>query len=148
MDPNLVATLPFLINLDLRLNQITSMNSLNRKPPEGEDTVYWPRLQNVYLSSNLIEKVTQIGCPNLIMLDISNNKIIQIAEGTPDAFTGHDNIQILDLSGNQLRSLTTLTNMKKLRKVYLTGNKILKFHGFNDCEELEEINMRDNQVFF
>lgn len=142
---NHLATLPFLINLDLRFNQITSLNSLNRKPAEGEETAYWPRLQFCLLSSNKIEKITPIGCPNLIRLDISNNQISSIAEGD-DGWKGHDNIQVLDISANLLTNLGPLSGLKKLKTLYAGSNRIYKFSGLEGCEELEVLNLRGNSV--
>ena len=140
-----VATLPFLLHLDLRQNQITSLASLNRKPAEGEETVYWPRLQHVYLGSNLIDKISPIGCPNLILLDVSGNKINQIQEGD-DGFKGHDSIQELDISNNLLTNLGSLNGLKKLTRLYASGNRVFKFSGLEGCEELEFILLRDNAV--
>jgi len=143
--PSAVASLPFLINLDLRQNQIASLASLNRKPAEGEETVYWPRLQHVYLGSNLIDKISPIGCPNLILLDVSGNKINQIQEGD-DGFKGHDNLQVLDISNNLLTNLGSLNGLKKLARLYASGNRVFKFSGLEGCEELEFIHLRDNAV--
>ncbi len=140
-----MGTLPFLITLDLRQNSINSLGSLNRKPPEGEDTVYWSRLQFCYLSSNKIEKITPIGAPNLLHLDLSNNQINQIAEGD-DGFKGHENLQFLDISGNNITNLGPLGGMRKLKELYAGSNKLYRLSGLEGCEELEILHLRGNMV--
>lgn len=145
-----MATLPFLVTVILRKNQISSLNSLNRKPAEGaegEDITFWPKLQTCDLSSNKIDKITPIGCPALVNLDLSSNQISSIQDGD-DGFQGHETLEVLDISGNAITNLAPLTGVKKLRVLYATANKIFKFSGMEGCEELEIINLRGNSVLY
>lgn len=142
-----LATLPFLVTLDLRKNSISSLSSLNRKPAEGEDTVFWPRLQHIYLANNKIEKITPFGVPNLITLDLSSNLINSIAEGD-EGFKGHENLQVLDISGNAITNLGPLGGMRKLKSLDAGLNKVYRFSGLEGCEELEILNLRNNTVSF
>ena len=52
-------------------------------------------------------------------INLSENEI-----STCENFTGHDNLELLELRKNKLRNLTGLGNMSKLKELYLAENEI------------------------
>lgn len=141
-----MATLPYLIELNLSYNQITSLNSLNKKRPEGDETEYWPRLQHCYLNSNKISTFTVINAPKLLVLDLSHNDISIIPE-TDDGFKGHETLEWLDLSRNKLTSLAMIRGMPNLKELFATANtNIRKLNGLDECARLERLHLRGNSV--
>lgn len=141
-----LASLPFLIELNLSSNQINSLASLNRKRPEGDETEYWPRLQYCYLNSNKIMTFTAIVAPKLLHLDLSHNEISSVPEGD-EGFKGHEQLQFLDLTRNKLTTLANIRGMPNLKVLYVAGNvNIRKINGLEECQSLERLSLRGNSI--
>lgn len=144
----LVSTLPFLIELKLSRNQITSLASLNRKKAEGEEIEYWPRLQHCYLNNNKITSFTAVVAPKLLTLDLSHNEISAVPE-SDDGFKGHELLEFLDLSRNKLTNLSVLRGMPNLKQFYASSNvNIRKLQGLEECRSLEILHLRGCAVIF
>ncbi|CAG5047223.1 unnamed protein product [Parnassius apollo] len=133
-----ITSLPKLKVLDLSRNQIT-------KIPESLNNM--KELMNINLSSNLIEKMPRFGdFPNLITLDISNNKLAEFLD-IENANLPH--LTDLKLKGNGIESIPNyvarilpgvknfdigdnhlkiipgeIANLTKLKELNLKGNKL------------------------
>ncbi len=143
-----MATLPFLIELRLSRNAITSLASLNRKKAEGDETEYWPRLQHCYLNSNKIPSFTAVVAPKLLVLDLSHNEISAIPE-TDEGFKGHETLEYLDLSRNKLTNLSVLRGMPNLKQFFAASNvNLRRLNGLEECRSLEVMHMRGCAVSF
>lgn len=141
-----MAALPFLIELNLSNNQITSLASLGKKKAEGDEVELWPRLQHCYLNSNKITSFTTISADKLLLLDLSYNEISTIPEGD-EGFKGHERLEYLDLSKNKLTNLALIRGMKNLKAFYASANtNIRKLTGLEECGSLEILHLRCNTV--
>lgn len=139
---SLVATLPFLIELRLSRNMISSLASLNRKKAEGDEVEYWPRLQHCYLNSNKITSFTAVTAPKLLLLDLSHNEISAVPE-SDEGFKGHELLEFLDLSRNKLTNLSVLRGMPNLKQFYVGSNvNIRRLNGLDECRSLEVLHLR------
>ncbi|GFY71397.1 carboxypeptidase N subunit 2 [Trichonephila inaurata madagascariensis] len=78
-------------------------------------------------------------------LSLKNNKISLIAE---KAFYGNSNLKTIDLSENNLMSLSpaTFEESRKLKKVLLQVNKLNSTKGIFKNSNIQEINIRDNRL--
>lgn len=76
------------------------------------------------LAGNKITELSQIKCPNLLELDLNDNKIEKF-----ESFDGHPKILILSLKKNRINITTSLTNMASLKELYLV--KILIFFNLS-----------------
>lgn len=137
--------MPYLIYLDLGFNPINSLASLNRKPAEGEEVTYWPRLQFVLLNNTKIDKITPIAVPNLIKIDLSHNNISSVAEGD-EGFKGYETIQELNISHTSISNLVPFKGMAKLKRLEASYIKMIMLGGLEGCEELEHINLSHGKV--
>ena len=120
-------------------------------------------LQLVDLTQNKITKLPQIAIPKLKKLVLDENEI-----GSSELKTNHS-IQWLSLDKNKLVSLEGLqrmyeleylsiqeneplvsikglSNMPKLKKLVLKGNKIEKLDGLSDLPALEELYLDGNAI--
>jgi len=68
-----------------------------------------------------VKQLTNFNLPKLRKLTISENEIT-----TCEAFTGHQNLEILDLSKNKLKDLQGLGNMPKLKELIISENEITR----------------------
>lgn len=109
---------------------------------EGEDTVYWPLLQNLVIEGNRIKELPRLILPNLLRLDLSRNNIDRIS----DEFEGLDKLTYLDLAMNNLTSMANLRNMPDLEALYLQSNQIRKFNGLEGCTSLEILTLKGNDI--
>ena len=137
--------MPYLIFLDLGYNPINSLASLNRKPAEGEEITFWPRLQFVFLNNTKIDKITPIAVPNLIKIDLSYNNISSVAEGD-EGFKGYETIQELNISHTSISNLVPFKGMAKLKRLEASYIKMIMLGGLEGCEELEHINLSHGKV--
>ena len=66
------------------------------------------------LAGNKIVEFSAIKCPNLVELDLNDNKIEKF-----ETFDGHPKLSILSLKRNRINTATPLTNMPNLKALYL-----------------------------
>lgn len=106
---------------------------------------------SLYLSSNNIKKIEQIGdLTNLIYLNLDSNQIDSIQF---DVFDNMDSLQRLVLSNNNLSSLDDDTfewNPLRLEIIDLSFNKFkyIQHFLFYDLERLQEIYLQKNIISF
>jgi Leucine-rich repeat (LRR) protein len=82
----------------------------------------YKNLRTIVLSNNNIKEFQANQFPNLTMLDLSNNKLKQIEGDFPQNMPG---LEYLLLQNNSLKELPlSLTNLKKLKVLNVSGNKI------------------------
>jgi Leucine-rich repeat (LRR) protein/energy-coupling factor transporter ATP-binding protein EcfA2 len=107
------------------------------------------KLEIIDLSENEIESIQDIfnNLKNLIKINLSENKIESIHK---DTFKGLEDLEIIDLSGNILKSIDehAFNNFPNLAKIYLSNNKIKSIHGdaFKDLNDLREIKLSQNEI--
>ncbi|GAP92221.1 putative conserved leucine-rich repeat protein [Rosellinia necatrix] len=117
-----------LISLPLglrRLQQLTSLNLVSNK-----------------LTNNCLEVISQ--CVNLRDLKLGNNLLY----GSIEEFLVLENLEILDLHGNNLSALPSgLDKMKRLRIINIDENafETLPFHGLSALP-LSELHVRKNKL--
>jgi Leucine-rich repeat (LRR) protein len=100
-----------------------------------------PRLLDVGLSYNHIEKAVFENCPRLLMLDLRNQHLRSIT------LTGMDKLEYINLAYNQLQELD-LSGVPALRKLWLQENMIENMSFLNSFTILKELNICDNPVNF
>ena len=106
--------MPCLLDLSLENNNIKDIKPLANE--EGFKTLKFLRL-----AGNKISEISQIKCPNLIFLDLNDNKIEKF-----ETFDGHPKLITLSLRKNKISAATSLSNMPSLKELYL----VLKFVFF------------------
>jgi len=63
-----------------------------------------------------------------------------------EAFEGHPKLKILELRGNKIANLATISaNLPELRELYLANNKIKTVIGL-DLPQLQILNLRGNLI--
>ena len=72
---------------------------------------------------------------------MSNNELKRI-----DSFEFLTELQILNLSGNNLIDVNFIKNMPNLRELYLKGNRLKSFDSFSNLSKLEVLHLRQNNV--
>eukprot|EP00003_Mantamonas_plastica_P024149 TRINITY_DN4463_c0_g2_i1.p2 TRINITY_DN4463_c0_g2~~TRINITY_DN4463_c0_g2_i1.p2 ORF type:complete len:775 (-),score=308.79 TRINITY_DN4463_c0_g2_i1:223-2547(-) len=78
----------------------------------------------------------------IISLDLSMNNISVIDD---DAFVGMVNLETLDLSGNQLKTLpSSLYGLANLRELNISDNQLSRLHAFKNLVSLESVNLSGN----
>lgn len=102
-----VANVPCLIELSLENNNIKDI-----KPLANEEG--WKNLQFLKLAGNKVTELSQIKCPNLILLDLNDNKIERF-----ESFDGHPKLATLSLRRNKINATSSLANMPNLKKLIL-----------------------------
>ena len=98
-----------------------SCNNCKLREFPNQFTAY-KNLKTIILSNNNLKEFQVSQFPNLTMLDLSNNKIKQI-DG--DFAQNMPHLEYLLLQNNSLKELPlSITNMKKLKVLNISGNKI------------------------
>ncbi|KAG3196919.1 hypothetical protein PC128_g7254 [Phytophthora cactorum] len=99
----------------------------NRIEEISSDFLALGRLKNLWLNSNKISSVRNLrGCRLLVHLDLGRNKLQGAASEGLDAL---NNLEYLNLSGNQLISVGNLTHLTKLEELNLSENKLTTLQG-------------------
>ncbi|MFT6765573.1 MAG: hypothetical protein ACJAZS_000452 [Alteromonas naphthalenivorans] len=88
-----------------------------------------------------------LNIPNIqtiIDIDLSDNSITDIQ----DAFTGLNNLHILNLENNQITTVqNTFTNLNSLKALVLSNNQIATIqNAFTDLNSLQVLDLGDNQI--
>ena len=128
----LLAELPKLVSLGLRINQIRDISSLAKLTT----------LTSLALEGNKISDITPLaGLTNLTHLWLESN---QISDITPLAEL--TNLQVLALNDNQISDITPLTKLTNLRLLNLTGNLISDVRSLTGLVNLEFLGLTGNPV--
>lgn len=135
-----MAKLQYLVTLKLANNQILSINHLN-KENDDESFVRWKNLAHLDLSGNKITEIPDLKIPQLRFLSLRSNEIKRI-----DKFEGHDTIEILDLSNNNIAETRTLINMPNLKEMFIQNNKLKVFPSLEGLSSLRKLHLRNNTV--
>ena len=135
-----MSKLQYLVTLKLSNNQINSITHFN-KESEDESSVRWKNLMYLDLSGNKINELPAIKAPKLKTLNLRANEIKRI-----DKFEGHESLEHLDLSDNQLIDPNKLTNMPNLKELYLRNNKLRTFPTLEGLASLKKLHVRNNMV--
>jgi len=93
------------------------------------------------LSENLLSAMPALAMPGLKKVSLAKNEIEKC-----EAFTGHESIEELDLSGNVLESLAGIGNMPNLKSLNLAKNKITSLEGMAGLPELKSLDLSGNQL--
>ncbi|CAI2376149.1 unnamed protein product [Moneuplotes crassus] len=164
-------------NINISKNQLTGVNELLSLPNiltltaienQIEDISFLSQdqhnfLQVLNLSQNKIKSLPPIPCPMIRHIILNENEIESCAE-----FTGHPNLEILELRKNKLGNCDGLGNMPKLKELYLAENPLVsvgqlhtlpnltklhlrateieKFESFPNLPELEYLNLRETKI--
>ncbi|XP_049416537.1 vasorin b [Epinephelus fuscoguttatus] len=109
-----------------------------------------PATKSLYLFANGIEGLTAEdfdGLENLEMLDLSQNKLTELADRVFEPLTSLRN---LDLSSNQITHISEecFQGMALLERLYLYSNLIETIHpaAFNGLDHLLELKLQGNQL--
>ena len=131
---NYLEKLKFVIQLNLENNLINDIKFLMMSDS-------FPYLKKLNLQGNKVTALLTINLPNLVHVNLNNNKIISI-----DDFQGHAKIQVLELRKNKLTSLKGLANLASLRELYLADNQLTGFQPLNNVPKLTKIHARKNKI--
>jgi Leucine-rich repeat (LRR) protein len=74
-------------------------------------------------------------------INLANNAITEV----PDSINGLRELQILDLSSNQITQLPDMSGMVSLADINLAGNHLTEFPSFSP-DALKKINLVDNAI--
>jgi hypothetical protein len=78
--------------------------------------------------------------PSLVELDLAETGISRF----PSLLNSQ--LQLLDLTGNEMQSLENLSVLGDLKELYLARNRIADVHGIEDLIELETLTLSDNLI--
>lgn len=124
--------------LDISVNSLTSL-------PAGISQL--TTLTNLNLSNNQISQIDLdlFSRMNLLAyLNLSNNKISSISLRTSFSFP---NLYVFDLKYNQLKKISLIgLSCPKLRDFCCSFNKISDLTFFDNCPNLESLDLRDNSM--
>ncbi|RYG01527.1 MAG: hypothetical protein EOO02_12575 [Chitinophagaceae bacterium] len=123
------------------------------------------RLRLLNYQNNNIKYITNLeNLPNLIFLDLYNNKIITLegplcqVRGLRVLMAGKNRINritnltqlkkldVLDLHSNEIKVIEGLEGLSDLRVLNLAGNKIAMVENLQSLSSLTELNLRRNQI--
>lgn len=123
------------------------------------------RLRLLNYQNNLIKSIQNVdNLPNLIFLDVYNNKIhslegpLSLVKGLRVLMAGKNKIScisnlstlrkldVLDLHSNEIRVIEGLDGLADLRVLNLAGNKISIVHNLSTLVSLTELNLRRNSI--
>ncbi|NWH65302.1 VASN protein, partial [Geococcyx californianus] len=186
---NVFQPLMELVNLDLSSNQLQEITNetfhglrllerlyLQRNRIQHIDAAAFDTLDNLLelkLQNNQLWAVPPLDLPNLLLLDISWNKIPTIAPGTfhavnieslkiaglsltsldEELFQAQNNLHELDISDNLLERVpAVLRRLGSLTKLSLAGNTRISqllaedFHNLHNLQELDISNLNINTI--
>lgn len=100
-----------------------------------------PNIWYLDASNNLVNQ--NFGIPNSVQyLNLCNNKFNNLSS----KFYQFTNLQILDLSGNELTDLRCLQDLKNLTSLNLKGNKLKDVEHLSNFKMLHYLNLSDNRL--
>ena len=125
-----------LTKLNLNTNRIKNMGIF------GMEGVL-PNLLWLDISNNKFNEWPAITCPKLDYLNISGNKLEKVNE----AWAGHANLRIISAVDNKFKSLNYFKNLPKLEELYLASNLIASFSGWEGgLPSLKRLHLRRNKI--
>jgi len=130
-DVSTLKNIPNVLSLNLTTNQVKTIDVWE----EGSMS----NLLYLHLSENLLTAMPALAFPALKKVNLSKNEIT-----TCEAFTGHADIEELDLSNNSLESLAGVGNMPKLLKLTIAKNKIASLEGMAGLPEVKSLDLSGN----
>jgi Leucine-rich repeat (LRR) protein len=80
-------------------------------------------------------------CTNLLLLDISNNEVVDIAP-----LKSLVNLQSLTLAGNKIVDLVPIMELEKLQYLNLTGNQVRLLQPLSAMTKLSALYLAENQI--
>ena len=103
------------------------------------------------MNENPITSVSLGNFPDLVVLDLANNKLSNISS---DTFLGLKSLRYINLGGNQIETFPkdTFSHSDNLQRLVLTDNKITKLNSdqfsseYNNNIELTEIDLSYNKL--
>ena len=142
-------------NINLSKNQFTSLNELAALP----DLLQLVASENQIADISFLSQDTNA---NLQVLKLPQNKIKSLPPLTPiylrhininenelescHDFTGHPNLQILELRKNKLINCDGLGNMPCLKELYLAENPIVSISQLHTLPNLKKLHLRATEI--
>ena len=139
--PANICQYPRLSYLDLSSNQIKSFLGLNLN--------CLTNLTNLYLNNNQLIEIGKTSFNNSkiksFLVNFSFNKLRKFSS---DTFSGQMNLQVLDLSNNELNEIDFPNELPSLNYLFLENNQMSRiFEGlFSNTKMLEFIDLSNNQI--
>lgn len=128
--------LPHILKLNLSVNLIATIAPL----VAGEEGIL-SHLLSLDVSANDLTALPPLPLPALKYANFAKNHI-----GTCSDFQGHEKLEELDVSGNQIADLTGLGNMPALRKLNLSCNQLTSIEGLTVVSALTDMDLSKNQM--
>ncbi|ETW00507.1 hypothetical protein H310_07120 [Aphanomyces invadans] len=127
----------------LKHNEIRTGMSLSR----AFDSIDFVNVVALILSHNLLESVAFLRAMEpmraLRVLDLSNNALAKLSATD---MVGIRNVEVLDLSKNQFKSICGIEHMTRLRALSFEGNSIRCAKNLECLERLEILNLSHNAI--
>jgi len=102
----------------------------------------FPNLLYLDISNNKFTEFPPIKCPKLQYLDVSYNKLEKVNDG----WGGHGSMKVLKSVENKFKNLAVFKNMPKLEELYLARNKISSISGYDGLPSLKKLHLRRNNI--
>ena len=142
-------------NINLNKNQLRGIDELGRLNDllilsavenQIEDISFLTQDVNQYmqilnLSQNKIKSLPPISAPMLKHLILNENEIESWAD-----FTGHQNLEILELRKNKLGNWDGLGNMPRLKALYLAENPLVSIGQLHTLPGLKRLHLRACEI--
>lgn len=122
----------YLLSLNCDRNKI---EKLNIKPMDY--------LQLVDLSYNKINTFDGLQHPLLKTLNLNSNCIKNLDSMSMVTF---NNLEVLELRNNGIESLTGLSALPQLKKLYISQNRISNLSPLSQLKTLETLHIRENEI--
>jgi len=126
-------------------DKIQILNASNNrivKLPQLNDEDKFQNLISLDLSNNKLIEIPYFKAPKLKILNVSGNGISKYEriEG------GHANLEVFKGNGNKLRSLYFFKDYPKLRELHLNDNTITTVTDYENLPELRILKLKDNKI--
>lgn len=102
---------------------------------------YWEDIRQLVIDNKKLDTLYNLNdfCYRLQTLSVAQNNLRQLAGAPPS-------IRQLNVSGNQLSSLTTWAHLTNLQYLDVSGNNIDSLSGFGELIHLRELRADNNQI--
>ncbi|GMM37454.1 hypothetical protein DASC09_047790 [Saccharomycopsis crataegensis] len=103
-----------------------------------------PSLEEINLSENKLDIVENLyNLPSLRILNFSRNAITNAHE---QDFSGFQNLEVLDVSFNEISTMPVLEHMRNLREVNLSNNSIEMVENIGYLPQLSKLSFSTNSI--